>query len=126
MHLKQIQEYAEKLSKQEGWDKETLETRIAYLKSELDEALQEIAKHSSTNCTLVRQEAIKNLGFELYDVIWNVAEIANRFNIDLDVSAEQKMGINSNRTFSEKPPSFNTALNDTKEEQELKMFFNLR
>jgi NTP pyrophosphatase (non-canonical NTP hydrolase) len=103
VEIKQIQEYATYLSVENGWDKESLETRVAYLKSEVNEVLTEVDNYNNTTDTEERSEIKTNLGHELFDLIWNVAELANRFDIDLATASEQKMAINSNRTFSASP-----------------------
>lgn len=102
MELKELQEYAQALSVQQGWDKETIQTRLNYLKSEVLEAEIELAHIESSNGS-AQEGYINALGLELFDILWNVAELANRFNIDLTASAEQKMKQNSSRTFSAKP-----------------------
>lgn len=106
MRLKDIQEYATYLTNKNGWGNEPLETRILYLKSEINEALVEVNNLLKEGCSEKREEIKRRLGHELFDVIWNVAELANRFGIDLEASAEQKMLINSNREFSSKPKEF--------------------
>lgn len=103
MELKDIQDYAQALSSQQGWGNETIQTRLHYLKSEIIEATQEITKIESANTEEERLQNVEDLGLELFDILWNVSEIANRYGIDLDASAEKKMDINSKRSFSKKP-----------------------
>ena len=103
MDLKNLQEYVHSLATQQGWDTETIQTRLHYLKSEIIEATQEITAMELAQTEEERQHHVINLGLELFDVMWNVAEIANRYGIDLGVAAEKKMAINSNRIFSAKP-----------------------
>lgn len=103
MDIKYFQEYATCLSIKNGWDKESLETRTAYLKSELEEVLAEVTNIQNAQSNDEYSDAKTRLGHELFDLIWNVAELANRFDIDLATSAEQKMAINDNRTFSATP-----------------------
>lgn len=103
MKLKDLQEYAHCLSTQQGWGKETIQTRLHYLKSEILEATEEISSIESAKTKEEQSIHTENLGLELFDILWNVSEIANRYGIDLTVSAEKKMQINSQRSFSKKP-----------------------
>lgn len=103
LDLKHLQEYAHYLSTTRGWDKECIRTRLHYLKSEILEATREIEAIHKVTSLEDRKKHIDNLGLELFDIIWNVAEIANRYGIDLTLSSERKMLINQKRDFSEKP-----------------------
>ena len=43
-------------------------------------------------------DAIKaDLGMEMYDVIWNICDLANMFGIDLEASFAAKIEINKTR-----------------------------
>lgn len=103
MNLKDYQEYALSLSKKHGWDKEPLSMRLAYLKCELKEVLTEVDNVLKSETITEAEDSKVKLGHELFDLLWNVSDLANRFGIDLEVAAQQKMMINSNREFSTKP-----------------------
>lgn len=103
MTLEQIQQYAHDLSHSNGWDKECIDTRISYLKEEVVEAIKEVEQLKTEQDPEKISELKENLGLELFDIIWNAAEIANRFNIDLTEAAVKKIVRNQNRSFSEKP-----------------------
>lgn len=103
MTLKQVQQYAHDLSHSKGWDKECINTRIGYLKEEVVEAIKEVEQLKTEQDLDKISELKENLGLELFDIIWNVSEIANRYNIDLTEAAMKKMAKNQNRSFSEKP-----------------------
>lgn len=103
MNLKTIQDYAQTLATQQGWDKETIQTRLHYLKSEIIEATEEINNVESATSTEEQQKHQENLGLELFDILWNVAEIANRYGVDLEQASQQKISINNQRSFSKKP-----------------------
>lgn len=46
------------------------------------------------------KEVVKErLGLELYDVVWNVCELANKLDIDLEKAFVQKSEINRSRTW---------------------------
>lgn len=114
MDLKQVQEYVQFLTNKENWQGETISTRLHYLKSEVLEATQEIAAISLAKTEEEKEEHLNNLGLELFDILWNVAEIANRYNIDLNDSAKQKIEINANRDFSKKPKEVQMVTTDNK------------
>lgn len=103
MRIKEMQDYARYLSEKHGWDKEPLATRLKYLKSEFKEVTDEINAYLQTDSDEEREDIRKSLGHELHDMIWNIADIANRFNIDLEKACEEKKRINERRTFSDEP-----------------------
>jgi NTP pyrophosphatase (non-canonical NTP hydrolase) len=40
-------------------------------------------------------ETKERIGLELYDLVWNVCDIANKLGIDLDRAFEQKAALNA-------------------------------
>lgn len=44
-------------------------------------------------------ELKQNIGFEIFDVVWNIFDIANKFNIDLEEAFKKKMEINNQRSW---------------------------
>lgn len=103
MRLTELQKYAMKLCDKHGWHAESLESRLNYLNSEILEARDDIRSFDQALTSADREKAKEALGSELFDILWNVAELANRYGIDLDEAAQRKMGYNENRVFSEKP-----------------------
>ncbi|HDR7970278.1 TPA: pyrophosphatase, partial [Bacillus pacificus] len=43
------------------------------------------------------QDAKREIGLEMFDVIWNVCDLANKLEIDLEKAFEEKMMINKKR-----------------------------
>jgi NTP pyrophosphatase (non-canonical NTP hydrolase) len=103
MNLTQVQLNARVLSERHGWDAEALKTRLDYLKDEMNEVLDEVNFLVKASTDEEREYIKKRLGHEMFDVIWNLAELANRFEIDLSEACQEKMAINENRKFSDKP-----------------------
>ncbi|GIJ63901.1 hypothetical protein Vau01_114170 [Virgisporangium aurantiacum] len=74
-----------------NWPEHTVEQRTLYLVAEVGE-LAEAILH------LVRQRqtgqehtaALEAVGMEMHDVLWNICELANALNIDLDEAVEKK------------------------------------
>lgn len=98
-----MQDYARDLSKKHGWDKVPLETRLKYMESEYCEVLQEVEGIQRAQTEEMKDQHKRNLGYELHDLIWNIAELANRFGIDLEAACLEKRQINEGRKFSDKP-----------------------
>ena len=103
MTIKELQEYVKELREAQGWRDTSLEHRAMFLVTELGEVVRETLK-------LVRAygkyqdadlEHIKdNLGMEMYDVMWNLCDLANIAGIDLEAAFAQKVAINRNRDWS--------------------------
>lgn len=104
MELKEIQKYVKDLCDNNSWNKESLESRIDYLKSEVQEVIIEIEAYQIADSDEERGKVRTQMGHEIFDVIWNLAEIANRYGIDLSEASRQKIEINSKRKeFSSSP-----------------------
>lgn len=103
MDLKTVQEYTQSQSNMHKWGEQDISIRLAYLHSEVKEATNEILGIELATHKKELIETKEKLGLELFDIIWNVADIANRYGVDLTASAEQKMLINTNRSFSKSP-----------------------
>lgn len=43
------------------------------------------------------QNSKREIGLEMFDVIWNVCDLANKLEIDLEKAFEEKMMINKKR-----------------------------
>ncbi|GAK14396.1 MazG nucleotide pyrophosphohydrolase domain-containing protein [Geomicrobium sp. JCM 19039] len=96
MNLGHFQQYVRDFCKEKGFEDVTDEQRYLYLMSEVGEvsdALLKLQFAGEDKKTDIRE----NLGHELFDVIWNAVEIANRHDIDLTKSFEEKMKINHGR-----------------------------
>ena len=103
MRLREMQEYARRLSSKHGWDEEPLEVRLKYMRSEFKEVLDEVEAYQQADSEEAKEQIKRKLGYELHDLIWNISDLANRFGIDLEESCWEKRQINENRVFSDKP-----------------------
>ena len=90
--IKELQEHAKELA--QVLPEITVEQRMLFLLTEVGEVAREVLRLSrSTNQT--NADAIKaDLGMEMYDVIWNICDLANMLNIDLETSFTAKIEIN--------------------------------
>jgi NTP pyrophosphatase (non-canonical NTP hydrolase) len=101
VEIREFQALAKQFSEDKGFDKESLDRRIAFLITEIGEVVKEAIIVSSQSTSDEKKEAARqNLGLEIYDAIWNLTDIANRCGIDLEESFKQKMLINDSRTWN--------------------------
>ncbi|ENQ3105081.1 MazG nucleotide pyrophosphohydrolase domain-containing protein [Bacillus sp. 491mf] len=90
MKLSEFQQYVSNFSKEKGFADTTIEKRTMYLMAELGELTEAILKRNDDN---VKRE----IGLEMFDVIWNVCDLANKLGINLEEAFREKMEINRGR-----------------------------
>lgn len=112
MELKDIQASVAELVTREGWQDAPLEHRLNYLFSEVQETEEAVMEVERVHNPVTHEF----LAHELYDIIWNVAELANRYGIDLDKAAQDKTLLNQNRVFSLAAPKVALISKDVKTE----------
>ncbi|MFA2604037.1 MazG nucleotide pyrophosphohydrolase domain-containing protein [Bacillus cereus] len=91
MNIVEFQRYVLNLSKEKGFQDTTIEERAMYIMAELGELAEVILKRDKI------QDSKREIGLEMFDVIWNVCDLANKLEIDLEKSFEEKMRINKKR-----------------------------
>lgn len=101
MRLSEIQENAHKMVVKHGWSKHPLSVRLKYFREECEEFLKELSSWDLAVTPEQRYKAKLSIGFEMYDIIWNLAEIANRLEINLDEVARLKQEINAKRVWDD-------------------------
>ena len=83
-----------KFSEEKGFSNTTIEQRTIFLVTEVGEAAKEVLN-------ILYDEKVdqlkERLGLELYDVFWNVIELANKLEIDLEEAFQKKREINALR-----------------------------
>ncbi len=96
--LKEIQDQAKEIKDEQGWKQTSPEQRVLYLVSEVGELSREVLKLTNPNERGVNiEESRVNLGSEIYDCVWNLCDLANIFDIDLDAAFTDKAGKNRTR-----------------------------
>ncbi|MCM3040230.1 pyrophosphatase [Paenibacillus motobuensis] len=95
MNTEQFQQYVREYSKEKGFETSSIEQRMLYLMTEVGELSKEVLEVSFDP----EAEKKENLGFEMYDVVWNIFDLANKLGIDLDQAFKKKMEINEKRTW---------------------------
>ncbi|WIY59463.1 MazG nucleotide pyrophosphohydrolase domain-containing protein [Bacillus arachidis] len=91
MKLSEFQQYVANFSEEKGFQNTTIEIRTMYLMAELGELAEAIVKRNEDKNTN------REIGLEMFDVIWNVCDLANKLEIDLEEAFQEKMKINRDR-----------------------------
>ncbi|WP_243523291.1 MazG nucleotide pyrophosphohydrolase domain-containing protein [Bacillus pseudomycoides] len=91
MKLSEFQQYVANFSEKKGFQNTTIEIRTMYLMAELGELTEAIVKRNEG------KNAKREIGLEMFDVIWNVCDLANKLEIDLEEAFQEKMKINRDR-----------------------------
>ena len=93
--IKALQEHAKELA--QILPEITVEQRMLFLLTEVGEVAREVLQ-LSRSADQANADAIKaDLGMEMYDVIWNICDLANMLSIDLEASFAAKIEINKTR-----------------------------
>ena len=93
--IKELQEHAKELA--QLLPESTPDQRMLFLLTEVGEVAREVLR-LSRSADQAQTDAIKaDLGMELYDVIWNICDLANMLGIDLERSFSAKIEINKTR-----------------------------
>ncbi|MFB4213751.1 MazG nucleotide pyrophosphohydrolase domain-containing protein [Shouchella sp. JSM 1781072] len=100
MEWKKFQQYVEDFCEEKGFDEVSDEERYLFFMSEVGEMAQEMLNYRYTESLEKKAEMKQALSHEIFDVIWNAVEIANRYEIDLTKAFSEKMEINRKRTWS--------------------------
>ena len=93
--IKELQEHAKELA--QLLPEITVEQRMLFLLTEVGEVAREVLR-LSRSADQANVDAIKaDLGMEMYDVIWNICDLANILDIDLEQAFAAKIDINKTR-----------------------------
>src|SRR3990172_3227289 len=100
MTIQELQQHVKELRESQGWHDTSLEHRAMFLATEVGEVLRETlklvgtyGKHEDTDLARIRED----LGMEMYDVMWNLCDLANLADIDLEAAFAKKVAINRSR-----------------------------
>lgn len=95
MNAGEFQRYVRTFSEVKGFDTSTIEQRMLYLMTEVGELSKEVLSVSFHP----DEELKANLGYEMYDVVWNIFDLANKLDIDLERAFREKREINDRRSW---------------------------
>ncbi|MES5929943.1 MazG nucleotide pyrophosphohydrolase domain-containing protein [Bacillus cereus group sp. MG9] len=76
-----------------------MEERTLFLVTEIGEVAQEVLKISSIPDADNINELKEHLSFEIYDAVWNLFDLANKLDIDLEEAFRKKSEINKYRNW---------------------------
>jgi len=98
--ISDIQKQAEALRQLKGWHDRTPDNRFRYLITEVGELSQDLIRlhHHPEQSNQIREDIAK----EMYDIVWNLCDLANVLEIDLEPHFEQKYQTNLKRDWSKK------------------------
>ena len=96
MDMYSFQHYVAKFCEEKGFTDVSDEERYLFFMSEVGEMSEQLLKLKHVEKGQ-DEEIRQDLGYEIFDVIWNAVEIANRLDIDLTQAFEEKMQINAKR-----------------------------
>jgi NTP pyrophosphatase (non-canonical NTP hydrolase) len=101
--LAEIREQVRRLKRTKGFDI-TLDQRLAYLTAEVGEVAAETLKLSRDGNRDVgemdareRDAVVEALGMEIYDVMWNLLDLAEMAGVDVEAAFRKKAYLNEGR-----------------------------
>lgn len=101
--IEELQRQVRRLKDAKGFDV-GLEQRLAYLMSEVGEVAKEVLKLSRDGnedvgkmSTAEIETVTEKLGMEIYDVMWNLCDLADLAGVDLEEAFAKKAGLNEDR-----------------------------
>ncbi|MEZ4622271.1 MAG: MazG-like family protein [Caldilineaceae bacterium] len=97
MKIQEIQDNARALCEQQGWTDRNPSQRFRYLISEVGELSKELTRLEWNPTEADVDEIKRNIGHEIYDIVWNLCELANQLEIDLEAAFAEKQAINAKR-----------------------------
>jgi NTP pyrophosphatase (non-canonical NTP hydrolase) len=89
--MREIQQNALDLRRAKNWPDVSPEQRFLFLVEEVGEIARVLQARA--------EDASGHPGEELFDVIWNVCDLANLLDLDMDQAAERKMARNLERVW---------------------------
>lgn len=95
MSIADLQEHAKELAA--ILPETTLEERMLYLMSEVGELAMEVLKLRELQNQDDSDRILDSIGMEMYDVVWNICDLANKLGIDLQHSFDRKAQLNKQR-----------------------------
>ena len=100
MRIRTIQDNARALCVQQGWTDHNPSQRFRYLISEVGELSKELTRLEWNPTEADEDEIKRNIGHEIYDVVWNLCDLANQLEIDLETAFAEKQAINERRRWA--------------------------
>ena len=99
MTIGDIQQQARDLSSRHGWTDTTIAERVTFLIGEVQELAEEALLLAMQNDPADQAATRTRLGLEMYDVVWNLCDLANIAGVELEAAFAAKQAINAQRTW---------------------------
>lgn len=97
MTIQELQAQVRELKAAQGWEDTTLEERLGYLLGEVEELSTEVLLLAGLEDAADRAAVRVRLGHEIYDVLWNLCDLADLAGLDLEAALAEKHAINQQR-----------------------------
>ena len=97
MTISEIQDHVKELCKRNDWNEKDVDQRFKYLMTEIGELSDELIKlkWKDQNKDILKRK----IGHEIFDVIWNLCDLANLLEIDMEKCGREKMELNNKRVW---------------------------
>jgi NTP pyrophosphatase (non-canonical NTP hydrolase) len=99
MTIGDIQQQAKDLSARQDWANTTIAERVTFLIGEVQELAEEAVLLAAQDNPADQAATRTRLGLEMYDVVWNLCDLANIAGVDLETAFAAKYAINAKRTW---------------------------
>lgn len=93
LDFKQFQACVQEFSAKHRWHQNPVDMRLCFLMTEVGELTQAVLQWEHQPGPAHRQA----VGQEIFDVIWNAVDVANRLGLDITECFYEKMAINESR-----------------------------
>lgn len=97
MHIHEIQQDALDLCQRHNWPDRSPSQRFRFLISEVGELSKELLRLEWEPAVDELATIKRNIGHEMYDIVWNLCDLANQLGIDLETAFQEKRTINEKR-----------------------------
>lgn len=97
MTIEDLQRHARELNDAQGWRDTTPEERAMWLVTEVGELVREVLRLPKGTDEAELAGVRRDLAMEMYDVAWNLCDLANIVGVDLEKAFTEKVAINRSR-----------------------------
>jgi NTP pyrophosphatase (non-canonical NTP hydrolase) len=100
MTIEELQEQVKELTRRQGWEGGTVEDRAQRFLGEVSELMEEVRLFTEARSNEEQEEIRGRLGSEMYDVVWNLLDLAEKCDIDVEAAFHRKSEINKAREWT--------------------------
>ena len=100
MTIEELQEQVRELTRRQGWEGGTVEDRAQRFLGEVSELMEEVKLFTAAEGKGEQEEVRMRLGMEMYDVVWNLLDLAQKCEIDVESAFRMKHEINKGRSWT--------------------------